>query len=269
MVRGHMRWRALLAVVGVSFLAPACGEGAPASTAGPASSMSAISSEANSNTTPDEPAATSSSVAVTPTSSITTRIGTALGPVADLELAEGPATRGPMPGYLPFPAYALTGANHTSGGSWTLTVGWNWIAAADGTVPDGRAAGYDWSLNLSGVPSNAVVDVPSTAEQLMTTSAFDFYVQNSSCAVGEGTATATSIWVVAEGVVVAVGAVSETVAECGWEARTMSPEELVDVLAGMMDCSFGEGLLPNCIAVAPVSDEERAAAAALLRAPGA
>jgi hypothetical protein len=191
-----------------------------------------------------------------------------LGPVTDRVLAEGPAANGPLPGLLPFNTYASTGAAHFADGSWAWTVGWSWISANKGTLPDGTPAGYDWSLNLSSVPAGVSAEVPPTATHLMTTSAFEFYSQNSSCEFGEGTATSTSVWVLRDGVVVAVGTLSETVADCAWDARTMSPGELVGTLAALTDCSFGDGKLPTCTPVEPLSSAARAAAEESLRKPG-
>lgn len=262
----RMNRRILVGFIGMGALIAACGGNGSTREARPDSSPSATPPPQTSDTTPVGSAASSSTS--TSTGPVAGDGGTALGPRADVALAQGPPSHGPLPGQLPFASYATTGAAHFTDGSWAWTVGWSWIAANKGTLPDGAQAGYDWSLNVSSVPAGAAVTVPGSASSLMTTSAFDFHVQNSSCEFGEGTATSTSVWVLADGVVVAVGTVSETVADCAWDARTMSPAELVDVLASLTDCSFGDGQVPTCTPVEPITADTRAAAAALLGTPG-
>ena len=264
----HLKFRTLLILGLLGLLPVGCGEQATTRGVSPDSLPATAPEVPTTDTKVGETTAPTSSVEAQPTTSAPVAQGTALGPVTDRVLAEGPAANGPLPGLLPFNAYASTGAAHFTDGSWAWTVGWSWISANKGTLPDGTPAGYDWSLNLSSVPAGVRAEVPSTATHLMTTSAFEFYSQNSSCEFGEGTATSTSVWVLRGGVVVAVGTLSETVADCAWDARTMSPGEFVETLAGLADCSFGDGKLPTCTAVEPLSSEARAAAEEALRKPG-
>jgi hypothetical protein len=192
----------------------------------------------------------------------------ALGLAAERSLSEGKQTSGLLPGALPFVDYATTGAARFSDDSWAWTAGWSWVGGNRGTLPTGEEAGYDWSLNFSSVPPDAPLEIPKTAVKLFSRGEFDFFANNSSCEFGEGYATSTTIWVSKAGGVVALGTASETVAHCDWPARTMAPEELVDLLLATVVCSFGEGTTPRCVDLPAVSDKERSFAVESLKLPG-
>jgi hypothetical protein len=257
-----MRLRSkLFGYVIICTLAVSCGDSSSPSVAGGSDAISET-------TTP--PLA----VAVTEPMSTSTTVGSpvasvsALGVAAERSLSEGKQTSGLLPGALPYGDYADTGAARFSDDSWAWTAGWSWIGGNRGTLPTGEEAGYDWSLNFSSVPADTSFEIPKNAVKLFSRGELEYFALNSSCEFGEGLATSTTIWVSRAGQVVALGTVSETVARCDWPARTMSPEELVDLLLATVDCTFGDGMTPRCADLPAVSDDERSLAVKSLEIPG-
>lgn len=66
------------------------------------------------------------------------------------------------------------------------------------------------------------------------------------------------------GAIVANVSLVPTAADCGVPGQNLSPAQLVDLLAGLVDCTIGGKIAMTCQPVAPMSASKRAAAIEIL-----
>ena len=250
-----MRWSSrLVGLASACSMLVSCGGSTPVSVEGTDATIATTTTSTRATSTVATPSPnTTTSEATGPVS--------ALGSSAERSLSRGTPTVGLLPGRLPFVDEATTGASRFSADSWTWTAGWNWIGHNQGTLPGGQEAGFDWSLTFSSAQATSSAAVPKNAVKLFSRGDLDYFALNSSCRFGEGTPTSTTIWVSRAGNVIVFGEVHETVARCDWKARTMTPEELVDLLDATVSCTFGGGNTPTCVDLPAVSADERSLAA--------
>lgn len=185
----------------------------------------------------------------------------------------GDRARIPIPSNpLPFPDTADVGA--AADPTWrSWNVWWYWASRGLTVLPDGSKVGVDVGIVLDTYLEPAVVATdPEGVVELFRRGPWTFYAANDACDptkplepdLTEGWVARTGVSIVENGFLVASITVWDSVIPCPIPGRTITPAELVDVLAGLIDCDIGGDEATVCRDLPPITDDDRSRAIDLL-----